>query len=43
MIKRLYIHDVATRDGFQIEPNFIPTEDKMTLINSLSETGLANI
>lgn len=43
MIKRLYIQDVATRDGFQIEPNFIPTEDKMTLINSLSETGLAKI
>ncbi|AHL76121.1 hydroxymethylglutaryl-CoA lyase [Stutzerimonas stutzeri] len=43
MTKRLYIQDVATRDGFQIEPNFIPTEDKITLIDSLSDTGLAKI
>lgn len=40
MTKRLYIQDVATRDGFQIEPNFIPTEDKIALIDQLSETGL---
>jgi len=43
MTKRLYIQDVATRDGFQIEPNFIPTEDKIALIDHLSETGLAKI
>ncbi len=43
MSKRLYIQDVATRDGFQIEPNFIPTEDKIALIDRLSETGLAKI
>lgn len=43
MTKRLYIQDVATRDGFQIEPNFVPTEDKIALIDSLSETGLAKI
>lgn len=43
MTKRLYIQDVATRDGFQIEPNFIPTEDKIALIDRLSETGLAKI
>ena len=43
MTKRLYIQDVATRDGFQIEPNFIPTEDKVALIDRLSETGLAKI
>jgi hydroxymethylglutaryl-CoA lyase len=43
MTKRLYIQDVATRDGFQIEANFIPTEDKIALIDRLSETGLAKI
>lgn len=43
MTKRLYIQDVATRDGFQIEPNFIPTDNKIALIDRLSETGLAKI
>jgi hydroxymethylglutaryl-CoA lyase len=40
---RLYIHEVVTRDGFQIEPRFIATEDKIRLIDALSETGLAKI
>ena len=43
MTKRLYIQDVATRDGFQIEAAFVPTEDKITLIDRLSHTGLAKI
>lgn len=43
MTKRLYIQDVATRDGFQIESSFVPTEDKIALIDQLSETGLAKI
>jgi hydroxymethylglutaryl-CoA lyase len=41
--RRTYIHDVALRDGFQIEPNFIATEEKVKLINRLSQTGLAKI
>jgi len=41
--KRIYIHDVTLRDGFQIEPNFIATEEKVSLINRLSRTGLAKI
>jgi len=41
--KRVYIHDVALRDGFQIEPNFVATEEKVKLINRLSQTGLAKI
>lgn len=41
--KRLYIQEVSTRDGFQIEPHFIPTEQKVALINRLSRTGLAKI
>ncbi|MEH6367445.1 MAG: hydroxymethylglutaryl-CoA lyase [Pseudomonas marincola] len=43
MTKRLYIQDVATRDGFQIEPNFVATEDKIALIDYLSHTGLAKV
>lgn len=40
---RLYIHEVVTRDGFQIEPRFVPTEDKIRLIDALSQTGLHKI
>lgn len=38
--KTIYVHEVAPRDGFQIEPVFIPTEAKIGLINQLSQTGL---
>ncbi|WP_119154711.1 hydroxymethylglutaryl-CoA lyase [Caldimonas tepidiphila] len=41
--KRLYIQDVAVRDGFQIEPVFVPTADKVALIDGLSRSGLAKI
>jgi hydroxymethylglutaryl-CoA lyase len=41
--RRLYINDVAMRDGLQIEPAFVPTEDKVALVNALSRTGLAKI
>ncbi|MNF44255.1 Hydroxymethylglutaryl-CoA lyase YngG [compost metagenome] len=41
--KRIYINEVVPRDGFQIEPRMIPTEDKVALINQLSLTGLAKI
>ena len=40
---RLYFNEVVTRDGFQIEPNFIPTEDKVRLIDELSQCGYAKI
>ena len=40
---RLYINDVAVRDGFQIEKTFIPTATKVELINQLSRTGLHKI
>jgi hydroxymethylglutaryl-CoA lyase len=43
MSKRLYIQEVATRDGFQIESTFVPTEEKIALIDRLSQTGLAKI
>jgi hydroxymethylglutaryl-CoA lyase len=40
---RLYVNDVAVRDGFQIERVFVPTATKIELINLLSRTGLAKI
>jgi hydroxymethylglutaryl-CoA lyase len=40
---RLYINDVAVRDGFQIEKQFIPTATKVELVNQLSRTGLHKI
>jgi hydroxymethylglutaryl-CoA lyase len=42
-MQRVYIHEVVTRDGFQIEPQFIPTERKIELIDALSQTGLAKV
>lgn len=41
--KRLFIQEVSVRDGFQIEPKFVPTEQKVQLIDGLSRTGLAKI
>lgn len=41
--KRLYIQEVLTRDGFQAESAFIPTEEKIALINRLSRAGYAKI
>ena len=40
---RIYFNDVVTRDGFQIEPNFIPTDDKVRLIDELSQCGFAKL
>ncbi|MEO6018517.1 MAG: hydroxymethylglutaryl-CoA lyase [Polaromonas sp.] len=42
-MKRIYFNEVSTRDGFQIEPNFIPTDDKVALVDALSECGYAKI
>lgn len=41
--KRIYIQEVVTRDGFQAESAFIPTEEKIALINRLSRAGYAKI
>lgn len=40
---RVFVQEVATRDGFQNEMRFVPTPDKVALINALSRTGLAKI
>lgn len=41
--QRLRLNEVATRDGFQMEPGFIPTADKVALIDRLSTLGYAKI
>ena len=41
--KRVYVQEVSTRDGFQIEAAFVPTAAKIALINDLSRTGLTKI
>ena len=43
MKQRIFVNDVAVRDGFQIEREFVPTETKVALIDELSQTGLAKI
>lgn len=40
---RIEINEVAPRDGLQVEDIFVPTEDKVRLIDALSSTGLARI
>src|SRR2546428_2404489 len=41
--ERVTICEVGTRDGFQIEPEFIPTELKVEVVDRLSETGVPRI
>ncbi|NML46412.1 hydroxymethylglutaryl-CoA lyase [Ramlibacter sp. G-1-2-2] len=40
---RIFFNEVATRDGFQIEPEFIPTGTKVALVDALSGCGYAKI
>jgi hydroxymethylglutaryl-CoA lyase len=41
--RRIHMQEVGTRDGLQAEAAFVPTEDKIALVNALSEAGLAKI
>ncbi|HOB65779.1 hydroxymethylglutaryl-CoA lyase [Ottowia sp.] len=41
--RRIHMQEVGTRDGLQMEAQFVPTEDKIALIDALSATGLAKI
>lgn len=43
MSKRIHFNDVVTRDGLQIEPEFIPTDAKVRLVDALGECGYAKI
>jgi hydroxymethylglutaryl-CoA lyase len=39
----VHVREVGPRDGFQNEPERIPTDDKIRLINALARTGLERI
>ncbi|HEX6209706.1 MAG TPA: hydroxymethylglutaryl-CoA lyase, partial [Methylomirabilota bacterium] len=41
--ERVTICEVGTRDGFQIEPEFIPTDLKIEVVNGLTEAGVPRI
>lgn len=41
--RRIHMQEVGTRDGLQMEAQFVQTEDKIALIDALSATGLAKI
>ncbi|HEV8615233.1 MAG TPA: hydroxymethylglutaryl-CoA lyase [Methylomirabilota bacterium] len=41
--ERVTICEVGTRDGFQIEPDFIPTEQKVEVVDLLSAAGVPRI
>ena len=41
--RRIELCDVGMRDGLQMECQFVPTEDKIALVNALSAAGLPKI
>ena len=41
--RRVFLQDVAMRDGLQAEAGFVATDDKVAFIDLLSRTGLAKI
>jgi hydroxymethylglutaryl-CoA lyase len=43
VVERVTLCEVGTRDGFQIEPDFIPTEQKVAVVDLLSEAGVPRI
>lgn len=43
MPERVTLIEVGPRDGLQNEPAFVPSKQKIALINQLSQTGLTNI
>lgn len=42
-MQRIHFNEVVTRDGFQIEPGFVPTGAKVALVDELSLCGYAKI
>lgn len=41
--RRIHLQEVGPRDGLQAESRFVPTHEKIDLIDSLSRTGMAKI
>src|SRR5919197_756290 len=43
MAEQVSIREVGPRDGFQNEPEVIPTDDKVRLVEMLARTGLPRL
>ncbi len=41
--RRIHMQEVGTRDGLHAEAEFVPTEDKIALVDALGDAGLAKI
>jgi len=41
--QRIHMQEVGTRDGLQVEQAFVPTADKIALVDALSRAGMAKI
>jgi hydroxymethylglutaryl-CoA lyase len=41
--RRIHMQEVGTRDGLQVEEAFVPTVDKIALVNALSDAGMSKI
>ena len=41
--RRIYIQEVGPRDGLQMEKVFVPTADKIAMVNALSAAGMAKV
>lgn len=40
---RIFFHEVVTRDGFQSEAHFVPTDQKVALVEALSACGFSKV
>lgn len=41
--RHIHMQEVGTRDGLQVEQAFVPTQEKIALVNLLSNAGMAKI
>jgi hydroxymethylglutaryl-CoA lyase len=41
--RRIFMQEVGTRDGLQAEDVFVPTQEKIALVNALSQAGMSKI
>lgn len=41
--QHIHMQEVGTRDGLQVEAAFVPTAEKIALVDALSHTGMAKI
>jgi hydroxymethylglutaryl-CoA lyase len=41
--RRIFMQEVGPRDGLQVEKAFVPTADKIALVDALSDAGMAKV